>query len=96
MKKDKVKVLDEVLTEDRIKQFLSLEPPEGENVDFHRLQKAYRGMPVQYFETFVEYFVNAGGDINARSRKGDTFLQSINDHKQSSEYRNILIKANAK
>ncbi len=90
MKKDKVKVIDEVLNEDRIRQFLDLEAPEGENPDFHRLQKAYRGMPAQYFETFVELFVNAGGNINARSSLGETLLQHIQQHRHSKDYLDIL------
>ena len=96
MKKDKVKVLDEVLNEERIKEFLSLIPPSDENADFHRLQKAYRGMPAQYFEDFIALFLEAGGDINASSQSGETLLQSMNGHKQSFAYQQILLSAGAK
>ncbi len=95
MKKDKIKVLDEVLNEDRIKQFLVLDAPAGENPDFHRLQKAYRGMPAVYFEEFIELFVEAGGNINAQSARGETLLQQIQTHKKSAEYQEILIAAGA-
>jgi hypothetical protein len=94
MKKDKVKVLDEVLNEDRIRQFLSLEPPANENADFHRLQKAYRGMPAQYFETFVKLFLEDGGDISAKSSQGKTLLDELENHKQAQAYRDILLAAN--
>lgn len=90
MKKDKVKVIDEVLNEDRIKQFLFLEAPDGENPDFHRLQKAYRGLPAHYFETFLHFFVDAGGDVNALSHTGKTIFQTVNEHTQSDHYRDIL------
>jgi len=96
MKKDKVKILDEVLTEDRIKEFLILQAPAGENADFHRLEKAYRGMPAQFFQVFVDLFVKAGGDINATSASGQSLLQTISKHKQSAEYREILENATSK
>ena len=95
MKKDKIKILDEVLTEDRIKSFLELEAPADENEDFHRLQKAYRSMPAEYFELFVEFFIEAGGNINATSQQGLTLLQEINTHGKSDEYQKILIAANS-
>ena len=95
MKKDKVKVLDEVLNEERIKQFLEIEAPRNENTDFHRLQKAYRGMPAQYFEEFVAFFIVVGGDINAQSSQGENILQHISNHKPSKAYRNILQSAGA-
>lgn len=95
MKKDKVKILDEVLNEDRIKSFLLLEPPAGVNADFHRLQKAYRGMPAEYFEIFIDFFVDAGGDINAASPQGNTLLQEISKHKKAEPYKDILLAAKA-
>ena len=95
MKKDKVKILDEVLSEERIKEFLSLEPPATENVDFHRLQKAYRGMPPQYFEIFIELFKEQGGDISAPSKNGTTFIESIKNQKHAQAYIDILVSSNA-
>jgi len=96
VKKDKLKVLDEVLSEDRIKQFLELLPPAGENADFHQLQKAYRGMPPQYFELFLEFFTENKRDINAVSHQGLTLLQEISKHKQAKEYADLLIRFGAK
>lgn len=95
MKKDKIKVLDEVLTEDRIRSFLELEAPENENPDFHRLQKAYRSMPAEYFELFIDFFIEAGGNINAKSQLGNTILQEISTHNKAEAYRKILLAANA-
>ena len=95
MKKDKITVLDEVLSEERIKQFLTLEAPAGENSDFHRLQKAYRGMPPQYFELFLDFYKEAGKDINAISQRGNTLLQEIKNHKQAKEYIELLQSAGA-
>jgi hypothetical protein len=94
MKKDKAKVLDEVLSEERIEEFLSLEPPANENADFHRLQKAYRGMPPQYFEIFLELFKSNGGDINAHSQQGNTLIECIQSHKQAQAYVELLEAAN--
>ena len=96
MKKDKLKVLDEVLSEERIKQFLELLPPAGENPDFHQLQKAYRGMPPQYFEIFLEFFTENKRDINAVSHNGYTLLQEISTHKQAREYIDLLVQFGAK
>lgn len=95
MKKDKLKILDEVLSEERIKQFLMLEAPAGENPDFHCLQKAYRGMPPQYFEILLDFYKEAGKDINATSKQGKTLLQEIKHHKQAKEYIELLKAAGA-
>lgn len=96
MKKDKVKVLDEVLTDDRIKEFLELEAPLSENTDFHRLVKAYRGMPPQYFDRFLTFFIEIKGDINAPSTKGDTILSIAKSHSQSQDYIDLLLAKGAK
>lgn len=96
MKKDKIKVLDEVLSEDRIKSFLDLSAPDGENTDFHCLQKAYRGMPPQYFEVFLGFYSSAGRDINARSASGASLLEEIQNHKQADAYTKLLQAADAK
>lgn len=95
MKKDKIKVLDEVLSEERIKQFLTIDAPSGETPDFHRLQKAYRGMPPQYFEIFLDFYKEQGRDINVTSKHGETLLQSIQSHKQATPYIELLKAAGA-
>ena len=41
-KKDKEKVIDPVWDEARVREFLKLEPPQGENADHHRRQSPTR------------------------------------------------------
>jgi len=95
MKKDKVKILDEVLSEERIQSFLEWQAPEGENPDFHCLEKAYRGMPPQYFKVFLKHFTADNRDLNAHSKAGESLMQILQNHKQAQPYIELLRSAGA-
>jgi ankyrin repeat protein len=93
LKKDKQKVLGEIFDDERIKTFLNFEAPEGVNPDFHLLEKAYRGMKAENFETFVKFFLDAGHDINATNPDGKTLLAIASQHRHAEDYVEVL-KAN--
>ena len=95
LKKDKQKVLGEFFDDERIKTFLHYDASDQQDIGFHLLERAYRGMISENFATFVQFFIAAGHDINARNPQGNTFLQTINNHKQASDYINILSNAGA-
>lgn len=96
LKKDKQKVLGEVFDEERVKGFLNIEVREGFNTDYCLLERAYRSMKAENFGTFVQFFVDAGHDINAQNPEGRNMLQIILEHNQSSEYCDILKKSGAR
>lgn len=93
LKKDKEKVLDEVWTQERVKDFLNVKPAEEVEADFHVLLKAYQSMRLENFEEFVGFFVADGRDINAKGPDGNTVLSIISEHRNSTDYAEIL-KAN--
>ena len=95
LKKDKQKVLGEVFDDERIKTFLDFEAPEGVNPDFHVLEKAYRGMKAENFETFLTFFVATDRDINAQNPNEKTLLAIASEHRQSDDYVNALKKQGA-
>lgn len=95
LKKDKQKVLGEVFDDERIKTFLIDRAPEGINVDFHCLERAYRGMNADNFATFVQFFVEAGRDLNATNQDGQTLLSLMKNHQSFAEYVEIMEKAGA-
>lgn len=95
LKKDKAKVLDEVWTEDRVHSFLDLQPAEGVDADFHVLLKAYQSMRVSDFELFIGFFQAAGRDINAKNPAGQTLLDIVSQHRNSSEFAAALTAAGA-
>ena len=70
--KDKHKVLGEIFDDERIKTFLHFDAPQNVNPNFHLLEKAYRGMNVENFDTFVNFFLDSGHDINAKNPEGKT------------------------
>lgn len=86
LRKDKEKVLGEIFDEARIATFLDYPAPAGINADYHLLEKAYRGMRGENFDTFVKLFLAAGKDINAVGPEGKTFLQVVKDHRNGEEY----------
>ncbi|NRB37646.1 MAG: hypothetical protein HRU20_04155 [Pseudomonadales bacterium] len=95
LKKDKVKVLDEVWTEERVKAFLDLETLEGVNADFHVLNMAYKNMRLENFEQFLAFFTAAKRDLNAQDEKGRTLLSLIAAHKKAAPYAEALKEAGA-
>lgn len=90
LKKDKQKVLGEVFDDARIKTFLNFEAPTGVNTDFHLLEKAYRGMLAESYETFLGFFLDQNRDINAKNPDGKTILDIANEHRCGEEYVSIL------
>ena len=86
MKKDKQKVVDEVWTEERIQSFLDLEPPPGEDRDFHTLYTAYKSMRLEDFETFLDFYANAGRNFQARNQQGEQLTDIIAEHRTGREF----------
>ena len=90
LKKDKEKVIDPVWSEDRVREFLDLEPPAGENPDFHKLLKAYQSMRESDFALFVRFFKEAGGDTAAKNSQGETVADIISQHSYGQPYLKAL------
>ena len=95
MKKDKEKVLDEVWTEGRVREFLNVRSHDDVEEDFHMLLKAYQSMRVEDFEKFVNFFVDDGRSVNARDPEGRTVLSIVREHRKGGPYAEILEKAGA-
>ena len=85
-KKDKEKVLDEVWTTERVKDFLNLAIPQGENADFYLLHAAYKSMRLENFNEFLGFFSEAGKDLEAANKKGQSTLDIIKQHRKSVDY----------
>ncbi|MFM7272404.1 MAG: PA4642 family protein [Gammaproteobacteria bacterium] len=93
VRKDKKKVVDEVWTPERVRSFLELLPPDGIDPDFHRLRRAYQSMRPEDFEDFVQMFVEAGGNLQARGPEGETLLEDIRRHAHGAPFAEVLEKA---
>ncbi|MCP3908230.1 MAG: hypothetical protein GY712_09465 [Oceanicoccus sp.] len=90
LKKDKEKVLDEVWTEERVKDFLDVKPAEDIEADFHVLLKAYQSMRLENFAEFVGFFTAQDRNINATNPKGETVLSIVKQHRASADYAEVL------
>lgn len=77
-------------SDERISGWLNLLPPEGENADHHLLQRAYQSMRAYDFERFIQFFLDAGKDINAPDAQGRTFLSVICRHTPSTDFIRII------
>lgn len=95
LKKDKQKVLGEIFDDERIKTFLDFEAPEGINADFHLLEKAYRGMNIDNFNTFLTFFQEQSRDINAANPEGKNLLTLARQHRHGEEYVAALLEHGA-
>jgi len=87
---------NEEWSDDRLKAFLTLEPPEGMPADYNILLKAYRGMTIELFERFLPLFVAGGHDLNVTLEDGSTFLDQVKRHRKSGDYAEALEAAGAK
>ena len=95
LKKDKQKVLGEVFDDERVKSFLDYQPPTGVDGDFHLLEKAYRGMNLDNFATFLQFFKEAGHNLDAANPEGKTLVQIASEHGHGGDYVGILRAAGA-
>ena len=96
LKKDKEKVLDEVWTEARVKDFLDLSIPTNVNADFYVLSAAYKNMRLENFEQFLGFFTDAERNINACDEKGRNLLSIVQQHRKGGDYAKALQAAGAK
>ena len=83
-------------SDERIRAFLDLQPPEGVPTDYHILTKAYRGMLPEHFARFVPFFVAEGHDINVTLADGSTFLDHVSRHRAATPYAEVLEAAGAR
>ena len=90
LKKDKQKVLGEVFDDERVKSFLDYQAPKGVSTDFHLLEKAYRGMNIDNFVTFLGFFKEAGRDLNATNSDGKTLAEVAGEHGHGVDYVDAL------
>lgn len=86
---------DENWSDDRLKSFLELEPPQSLPADYNILLKAYRGMTVELFQRFIAFYVEAEHDINVSLADGSTFLDLVSQHRKSTDYATALAAAGA-
>ncbi|AJQ93557.1 PA4642 family protein [Gynuella sunshinyii] len=86
MKKDKQRVESEEWDATRFEVFFSLKSHDETDRDFVILEKAYRSMPVPLFEQFLEIFVDRNHNLQAKNKAGQTMLEIIAKHAQSTEY----------
>jgi len=86
---------DEDWSDERLKTFFELLPPEDMPADYNILLKAYRGMTDELFARFVPLFVADGHDINAALADGTTILDQVSRHRKSSAYAEALKDAGA-
>ncbi|MDC3264005.1 MAG: PA4642 family protein [Porticoccaceae bacterium] len=90
LKKDKEKVLGEVFDDERVRSFLDYQAPTGVSNDFHLLEKAYRGMNIDNFVTFLGFFKEAGKDLNATNPDGQSLAEVAAEHGHGAEYVDAL------
>ncbi len=96
MRPDKQKVVDEVWDDARIRGFLDKAPlGEGVDPDFSALLYAYRSMRPADFRVFIDWFVAAGRNLDARDETGATLAELIAAHRRSRPFRRILREAAA-
>jgi ankyrin repeat protein len=95
LKKDKEKILGEVFDDERVKSFLDYQPPAGVDRDYHLLEKAYRGMNIDNFKTFLTFFSEAGHNLNATNPDGKTLMQIAGEHGHGGDYVQALKAAGA-
>ena len=73
---DKKEVLGETFTDEKLKLFFQYTPYDNTSEDFHILEKAYRGLPIEAFERFLELFLAEGKDLRSKNNKGFSFLET--------------------
>jgi hypothetical protein len=86
MKKDKQKVIGEVLDDERLRELLTLQPPTGEDRALHILTRAYRTLQAEDFQRFLCFYSGTGLEINPSTPEGTTFLNTLEQQRHSAPY----------
>lgn len=86
---------NEEWSDERLKTFLDVLPPESMPREYNILLRAYRGMTAELFARFIVFYGEAGMDINVSLNDGSTFLDLVSRHRMSGEYVEILKQAGA-
>jgi hypothetical protein len=81
---------NEEWSDERLKSFLSLQPPAHLPADYNILLKAYRGMTAELWGRFLPLYLESGRDINVRLEDGSTILDLVNQHRRSVDYARAL------
>jgi len=93
---DKKKVVDEVWDDARIRSFLDKAPlGPGVDPDFSALLYAYRSMRPEDFRVFIDYFQQAGRNLEAKGDAGETLSELIAAHRHAGPFRRIIEAARA-
>ena len=96
MRPDKAKVVDEVWDEQRIRSFLDKAPlAAGMDADFSALLYAYRSMRPGDFALFIDWFRQAGRNLEAENDQGETLMDIITRHRLAQPFQDILEAAGA-
>ena len=90
MRKDKKQVIGEEIGDEPIKLFPSVEPADATPPSLHKLVKAYRGLRIDDFARFVDFFVAAGYDLNAKDAQGNDFIALIQDQRFAEPYIEVI------
>lgn len=90
MRKDKKQVIGEDMTDEQIRRLLDSPPPAGVDADFHTLLQAYRALRAHDFARFIEMFVAAGRNLQARDPQGRTLLDELARHANGADYAEVL------
>lgn len=90
MRKDKKQVIGEEISDDAIRAFLAAEPADATPPALHKLVKAYRGLRIDDFERFVEFFCADGYALDARDASGRDFIALIQDQRQAEPYIEVI------
>ena len=96
VRRDKEKVIDEVWTEARIREFLDTITPSQSGAtfpgdhDFYVLLRAYQAMRLEDFEKFLTFFKERGGNLNAKNGRDQTLSMFISSHRKAQPYLSAL------
>ena len=96
MRPDKKIITDEVWDDARVQSFLSARTtPYGDDPDFALLLNAYRGMRVDDFARFIQFYCDTDHDLNATNTRGQSFIEFISNHRHGKPFAEIMIAAGA-
>ena len=90
MKKDKQKVIGEVVSEEQLRSFLKLKDVGDETDDYHILTQAYRHLRLDDFARFAEIFREEGRNTEVFNRSGKSFRETIVSHRNGADYAECL------
>lgn len=92
MKKDKIRAEMVEMSDEQLSVFFDVANLTDDDADYVVLERAYRGLNMNFFPRFLKLAADRGLNFSAKNAAGETMLDVVKQHKAGEDYAVELAK----